>query len=603
MSASTNQSIINSSAIVNTAITSVSSTLGSSISALYGQITGLSGLSSSLSSNINTSMISVSASINAEIVQASNQNVANGTNVSQQISSIENSLVQYAGSSQSNTGINTAYGALATDAIVGSGNIGVGASSAQTTVGNINTATGSSAGISVTGNSNTGIGSSSERTVTGSLNTAAGALTGDAIVGNANTGAGSLSSILVTGSGNSALGLLAGSNLTGNANTFVGQTAGQSATGNTNTGFGAGAGIHMTGNGNIAFGESAGTIISSASPIEISPSAAERFLESVASTDVSTTGYNNIAIGSYAGLNNGGQKSDTVAVGSYAAALQSGDVALGASAAATQASSVALGANATSIAENSVAIGAYSVANAKNTVSIGAPDNARSLVNVAPGINTTDVATYGQLNATSNALAPIIQRQGLGATAGIAMSMAQAGAIAGGTSGQTNVAIGTAYFAGQSGIGVGFTSASKSASRIIRVASAISPGFGNIAVQADMQFKLGRNHGTASDSQSSSALSPHQLLQKYQNDGLTSITTMKSGYLYQAELAGKAYRFTIGRMDSASESAWFICIDQRTKTRAWKRIALVPNAVSENTFHFSLERAITEAIKFNAQSK
>jgi autotransporter adhesin len=63
--------------------------------------------------------------------------------------------------------------------------------------------------------------------------------------------------------------------------------------------------------------------------------------------------------------------------------------------------SVAFGNGAVASGTNSVAIGAGSIALLANTVSFGAPGAERRLVNVAAGVNPTDAANVGQLNATN----------------------------------------------------------------------------------------------------------------------------------------------------------------------------------------------------------
>ena len=76
-------------------------------------------------------------------------------------------------------------------------------------------------------------------------------------------------------------------------------------------------------------------------------------------------------------------------------------VAIGNSSKANGTNSVAVGRNAT-VNEGinyGVALGAYSVATEEKTVSVGRADIQRRIVNVADGINDSDAATVGQLNA------------------------------------------------------------------------------------------------------------------------------------------------------------------------------------------------------------
>lgn len=99
------------------------------------------------------------------------------------------------------------------------------------------------------------------------------------------------------------------------------------------------------------------------------------------------------AIGSesYAGI-------AAVAIGANADASTS-SMAIGTDAESSALSAVAVGIGATASAENAVALGTGSVADVADTVSVGSSGNERRIVNVADGVNATDAASYGQLQA------------------------------------------------------------------------------------------------------------------------------------------------------------------------------------------------------------
>lgn len=99
-------------------------------------------------------------------------------------------------------------------------------------------------------------------------------------------------------------------------------------------------------------------------------------------------------------------KQEGVAVGTGADAAVGG-TAVGAFSTATAEGATALGAEAQATAENSVAIGSNSVADEANTVSVGSADAQRRITNVADGVNTSDAATVGQVQAAHAAVSQL----------------------------------------------------------------------------------------------------------------------------------------------------------------------------------------------------
>jgi hypothetical protein len=106
--------------------------------------------------------------------------------------------------------------------------------------------------------------------------------------------------------------------------------------------------------------------------------------------------------------------SGSLALGQAALASGANTVAVGGGqgASAVADNSIAIGQGAQALATNSVAIGTGTIADQPNTVSLGG----RRLVNVAPGIASSDAATFGQVNA--------VQRRAYG---GIAVAVAMGG--------------------------------------------------------------------------------------------------------------------------------------------------------------------------------
>ena len=153
-----------------------------------------------------------------------------------------------------------------------------------------------------------------------------------------------------------------------------------------------------------------------------------------------TTNNISLGVGSSAGVN-------AAAYGVQAAAPGAGGVAVGYQSNATGVNGVALGngARVEAGAGNSVSIGAGSVASAPNTVSFGTAGNERRLTNVAPGVNPTDAANFGQLTTMFNTAQDDISR----ANGGVAMALAAASVQLPLEVGEMGVVGGVGVFRGQ----------------------------------------------------------------------------------------------------------------------------------------------------------
>jgi autotransporter adhesin len=96
-----------------------------------------------------------------------------------------------------------------------------------------------------------------------------------------------------------------------------------------------------------------------------------------------------------------------VKVVSSAGTAQAGgteSIAIGGNALATKANSLAIGAGATAAFANSTALGVNAITDAENTLSVGAKGQEVRITHVADGINLTDAATVGQLDALQTQL-------------------------------------------------------------------------------------------------------------------------------------------------------------------------------------------------------
>ena len=98
------------------------------------------------------------------------------------------------------------------------------------------------------------------------------------------------------------------------------------------------------------------------------------------------------------------QEGTAVGIGTSAGV---GGTAVGAFTKADGEGSTAVGAQASASADNSVALGSGSVADEENTVSVGSSGNERRITNVANGVNASDAATFGQVQAAHAAVSQL----------------------------------------------------------------------------------------------------------------------------------------------------------------------------------------------------
>jgi autotransporter adhesin len=526
--------MISSSANLNQSLVSVSANLNAE--------------ATTLSSSLNTALVSVSANLNGSVVTLSSQINSNTA----QISAIANdiAMINRAASTTSTSASNTAYGWQSAANMSGTGNVSVGSGTSQGTTGSENVAVGESAGASVVGSTNTGVGTLASSTVSGSYNSGSGYAASRGIIGDRNVGMGAFSSTSIEGFDNSGIGYVASANVVGDGNTAAGASSGQSVTGNANSALGIGAGQSVTGNANIAIGQNAGS--AGAVPITASMNSEARALESVHRANLAVQGSNNIAIGTNAGMGNGNAFSNTLAIGTNASAVQT--------------SAVALGANAIATAPNAVAIGAGSVANQADTVSVGSATSQRRITNVASGADQNDAATFGQLVNATNNLSQGISK----AYKGIAMSQAASSAVPVTTRpGETAIALGTGYFEGNTAIGFGIAGASRDGGRVVRIASALTPGFDQVSMQASYQMRVGRAAPVQVMLDASKVADmPFAVWHKA---NFTNVHILTPGLAYQFDTldGDRTFKVAVTKVIEQSGYSWDALIEELTRDGEW----------------------------------
>jgi autotransporter adhesin len=148
---------------------------------------------------------------------------------------------------------------------------------------------------------------------------------------------------------------------------------------------------------------------------------------------------------------------NSTAIGHGAAATADQTTAIGQGASASAASASAFGQGAQATATNAVAIGAGSVASAPNTASFGSPGNERRLTNIAPGVNPTDAATFGQLTSVATGLQSQVDTNRVEARRGIAAAAALSPGLMPSAPGKTTLSVNTGFYQGEAGIGVGIS--------------------------------------------------------------------------------------------------------------------------------------------------
>ena len=413
------------------------------------------------------------------------------------------------------------------------------------------------------------------------------------------------SSVNVTGVGNTAAGASSGQNVTGIANSALGVGSGQSVTGNANIAIGQNAGsagtLTTTASANVATqsiaakGDGTGATQTTQSQkrslestvgdqtVQATPQASQ----SVLPNTLAVIGDNNIAIGTNAGQGTGTSFSDTVAIGTAASA--------------SQASAVAIGANSSAIAANSVAIGAGSIADQANTVSVGSVGSERRITNVAPGVNATDAATFGQLTTAISATQQEIQQVSTVASKGIAISLAQAGTGNAATKpGEMSVVMGTGYFQGETAIGLGLTGSSKDGERVFRLGSGLSPGLADIGMQASYQIRVGKASPGLPLQRAGSAPSetPEVPYTEWKRFGFSDVLEESSGSVYHASVGARTFRISINKVVGDTSPAWLITVDEKQRDGMWRSVDDQVSLHSNHDVSVAMHEAIVAISKF-----
>ena len=166
--------------------------------------------------------------------------------------------------------------------------------------------------------------------------------------------------------------------------------------------------------------------------------------------------------------------SNATAIGGSAKATAENTTAVGQGSEATAKGATAIGQGAKATAENAVAIGTGSVAAEANTVSIGSQGNERRITNVAAGVNPTDAANVGQVNAVENRINNKLGKLDKKHRSGVASAVAVANIPQVTIPGASMVALGVGNYKGQSAVAVGYSRASDSNRVIIKMSAGAS---------------------------------------------------------------------------------------------------------------------------------
>ena len=166
--------------------------------------------------------------------------------------------------------------------------------------------------------------------------------------------------------------------------------------------------------------------------------------------------------------------SNATAIGGSAKATAENTTAVGQGSEATAKGATAIGQGAKATAENAVAIGTGSVAAEANTVSIGSQGNERRITNVAAGVNPTDAANVGQVNAVENRINNKLGKLDKKLRSGVASAVAVANIPQVTIPGASMVALGVGNYKGQSAVAVGYSRASDSNRVIIKMTAGAS---------------------------------------------------------------------------------------------------------------------------------
>ena len=166
--------------------------------------------------------------------------------------------------------------------------------------------------------------------------------------------------------------------------------------------------------------------------------------------------------------------SNATAIGGSAKATGANTTAVGQGSEATAKGATAIGQGAKATAENSVAIGTGSTATEANTVSVGSQGNERRITNVAPGVNPTDAANVGQVNAVENRINNKLGKLDKKLRGGIANAVAVANIPQVTIPGANMVAVGAGNYKGQSAVAIGYSRASDNNRVIIKMSAGAS---------------------------------------------------------------------------------------------------------------------------------
>ncbi|WP_336600034.1 YadA family autotransporter adhesin [Paraburkholderia bengalensis] len=198
-----------------------------------------------------------------------------------------------------------------------------------------------------------------------------------------------------------------------------------------------------------------------------------------------------------------------MAMGAAANASGTQSIASGYNAQASGNSSVAMGANAKATADHAVALGDGSVADRANTVSVGSAGNERQIANVAAGTQKTDAVNVGQLNeAVSSAVGNLpagmtakdytdqqigamqhsVNEVAKNAYAGVAAAMAMPN-LTPSQPGNTVVAAGAGNYKSGSAVGVGATYRSRDGKWLVNGALSVTTS-GDAGVRAQVGYEF-----------------------------------------------------------------------------------------------------------------
>lgn len=188
------------------------------------------------------------------------------------------------------------------------------------------------------------------------------------------------------------------------------------------------------------------------------------------------------------GYNSQALENNAISIGLNSKTEKLSDIAIGPDSRAAGGYAVALGKGSEATGYSSVALGHNSVASGQNTVSVGNDDLKRRITNVADGLNDSDAATVGQLNAMQSAYTD--------------------SGIVGGTMDKNTLATGAVaigkdsnvHGTGSIAIGTGskvekYNSVAIGRNAIVKGAGSVALGASSVATE-DNVLSLGRNDGS-----------------------------------------------------------------------------------------------------------